>query len=93
MATMEQFQECLRLAVREALQKVLAEGELPEAPEGEAHFTTIETLALRLAMRSAWKCSSNSWRKAAWNRRTVRTVVLKESESGSGIAPCKRGAA
>jgi hypothetical protein len=43
---MEQFQERLRLAVREALQKVLTEGYLPEATEGEAHFTTIETLAL-----------------------------------------------
>jgi hypothetical protein len=43
---MEQFQERLRLAVREALQKVLAEGELPEATEGDARFTTIETLAL-----------------------------------------------
>jgi hypothetical protein len=46
MVTMEQFQERLRLAVREALQKVLAEGELPEATEGDARFTTIETLAL-----------------------------------------------
>jgi len=46
MATIEQFQERLRLAVREALQKVLAEGGLPEAQEGEARFTTIETLAL-----------------------------------------------
>jgi predicted Zn-ribbon and HTH transcriptional regulator len=46
MATVEQFQERLRLAVREALQKVLTEGDLPEAEEGEARFTTIETLAL-----------------------------------------------
>lgn len=46
MATIEQFQARLRLAVREALQKVLAEGDLPEAEEGEARFTTIETLAL-----------------------------------------------
>ena len=46
MATTEQFQERLRLAVREALQKVLAEGDLPEAKEGEARFTTIESLAL-----------------------------------------------
>lgn len=46
MATKEQFQQRLRLAVREALQKVLAEGDLPEAEEGEARFTTIETLAL-----------------------------------------------
>ena len=47
MATIERFQERLRLAVREALQKVLAEGDLPEAgEEGEARFTTIETLAL-----------------------------------------------
>jgi len=28
------------------VQKVLAEGDLPEAEEGEARFTTIETLAL-----------------------------------------------
>ena len=46
MATIEQFQERLRLAVREALQKVLADGGLPEPEEGEARFTTIETLAL-----------------------------------------------
>ena len=46
MATIEQFQGRLRQAVREALQKVLAEGDLPEAPAGEARFTTIETLAL-----------------------------------------------
>jgi hypothetical protein len=46
MATMEQFQERLRRAVREALQNVLAEGDLPETQEGEARFTTIETLAL-----------------------------------------------
>ena len=46
MATSEQFQERLRRAVREAVQKCLAEGDLPEAPEGEARFTTIEALAL-----------------------------------------------
>ncbi len=46
MATIEQFQERLRRAVHDALQKVLAEGDLPEAQEGEARFTTIETLAL-----------------------------------------------
>jgi hypothetical protein len=46
MAAIEQFQERLRLAVREALRKCLAEGGLPEAVEGEARFTTIETLAL-----------------------------------------------
>lgn len=46
MATIQQFQARLRLAVREALQKVLAEGDLPQAEEGEARFTTIETLAL-----------------------------------------------
>jgi len=46
MATIEQFQGRFRLAVREALQKVLAEGDLPEATEDEARFTTIETLAL-----------------------------------------------
>jgi hypothetical protein len=46
MATIERFQERLRRAVREAVQKCLAEGDLPEAQEGEAHFTTIESLAL-----------------------------------------------
>jgi hypothetical protein len=46
MATIEQFQERLRQAVRVGVQKVLAEGDLPEALEGEALFTTIETLAL-----------------------------------------------
>jgi hypothetical protein len=46
MATREQFQARLRLAVREALRKVLAAGDLPEAEAGEAQFTTIETLAL-----------------------------------------------
>ena len=46
MATIKEFQGRLRLAVREALQKVLAEGDLPEAQQGEAQFTVIETLAL-----------------------------------------------
>jgi hypothetical protein len=46
MATIEQFQERLRSAVREALQRVLSEGDLPPAQDGEALFTTIETLAL-----------------------------------------------
>jgi hypothetical protein len=46
MATSEQFQERLRRAVREAVQKCLAEGDLPTVPEGEAGFTTIERLAL-----------------------------------------------
>jgi hypothetical protein len=46
MATNEQFQERLRRAVREAVRNCLAEGDLPETPEGEAGFTTIETLAL-----------------------------------------------
>jgi hypothetical protein len=46
MATYQQFQERLRRAVREAVQKCLAEGDLPEAQEGETRFTTIETLAL-----------------------------------------------
>jgi hypothetical protein len=46
MATIEQFQERVRRAVREALQKVLAEGDVPEAEEGETRFTTIESLAL-----------------------------------------------
>jgi len=46
MATIEQFQERLRRAVRESLQKCLAEGDLPKAEDGKARFTTIETLAL-----------------------------------------------
>jgi hypothetical protein len=46
MATMEQFRDRLRQAVRGAVQQVLAAGDLPEAEEGEARFTTIETLAL-----------------------------------------------
>jgi len=46
MATIAQFQERLRRAVRESLQKCLAEGDLPKAEDGEALFTTIETLAL-----------------------------------------------
>jgi hypothetical protein len=46
MATIEQFQERLRRAIREGVQKCLAEGDLPEALEGEAQFTTIEALAL-----------------------------------------------
>jgi hypothetical protein len=46
MATSKQFQERLRQAVRDAVRKCLAEGDLPEAPAGEARFTTIESLAL-----------------------------------------------
>jgi hypothetical protein len=46
MASSKQFQERLRRAVREAVQKCLAEGDLPEAQDGEARFTTIEALAL-----------------------------------------------
>jgi hypothetical protein len=46
MATIGQFQDRLRQAVRETVQKCLAEGDLPEAVDGEARFTTIETLAL-----------------------------------------------
>ena len=41
MATNEQFQERLRRAVREAVQKCLAEGNLPEPQDGEARFTSI----------------------------------------------------
>lgn len=46
MAKIKEFQDRLRRAVRETLQRCLAEGDLPEAEEGEAQFTTIETLAL-----------------------------------------------
>ncbi|MCY2986250.1 MAG: hypothetical protein NTY19_00005, partial [Planctomycetota bacterium] len=44
--TIGEFQERLRQAIRGAVQQVLAEGDLPEAEEVEARFTTIETLAL-----------------------------------------------
>lgn len=46
MATSEQFQVRLREAVREAVRKVLAEGDVPEGDPEEALFTRIETLAL-----------------------------------------------
>ena len=46
MATIEEFQDRVRRAVRETLQRCLAEGDLPQAEDGEAQFTTIETLAL-----------------------------------------------
>ena len=46
MATSEQFQGRVRRAVHEALQKILVEGDLPEAEQDEARFTTIERLAL-----------------------------------------------
>lgn len=46
MATKQEFQARVRSAVREAVQKVLAEGDLPPRAEGEALFTVIEDLAL-----------------------------------------------
>lgn len=46
MATTKEFQDRFRLAVREAVRKVLAEGDLPEGDASEALFTQIETLAL-----------------------------------------------
>jgi hypothetical protein len=46
MATTEEFQVRLRDAIREAVQKVLAEGDLPEGESDEALFTQIENLAL-----------------------------------------------
>ena len=46
MATIKEFQDRVRRAVRETLQKCLTEGDLPQTEEGEARFTTIETLAL-----------------------------------------------
>jgi hypothetical protein len=46
MATLEQFRDRFRQAVRKTLQECLSEGGLPEAAEGEARFTSIETLAL-----------------------------------------------
>jgi hypothetical protein len=46
MATLEQFRDRLRQAVRKTLQECLSEGGLPGAAEGEARFTSIETLAL-----------------------------------------------
>lgn len=46
MATSKQFQDRLRQAVREAVRKVLADGDLPVGELSEARFTTIENLAL-----------------------------------------------
>jgi hypothetical protein len=46
MATMAEFQGRLRVAVREVVRQALAAGDLPSAEDGEALFTTIETLAL-----------------------------------------------
>lgn len=46
MATMQEFQARMQAAVRETVQKVLAEGDLPEGTEGAALFTVIENLAL-----------------------------------------------
>jgi hypothetical protein len=46
MATMQEFQARMRAAMRETVQKVLAEGDLPEGADGEALFTIIEDLAL-----------------------------------------------
>jgi hypothetical protein len=46
MATTQEFQVRLRRAVNEAVQKVLAEGDLPAGEDGEALFTIIENLAL-----------------------------------------------
>lgn len=46
MATNEEFQRRVREAVREAVSKVLAEGDLPEGESDEALFTKIESVAL-----------------------------------------------
>lgn len=46
MATMQEFQARMRAAVRETVEKVLAEGDLPEGADGAALFTVIEDLAL-----------------------------------------------
>lgn len=46
MATTKEFQDRLRNAVREALKRVLAEGDLPDGESGEALFTQFESLAL-----------------------------------------------
>ena len=46
MATMQEFQARVRAAVRETVQKVLAEGDLPEGADGAALFTVIEDMAL-----------------------------------------------
>ena len=42
----KEFEDRLRLVVREAVQKFVAEEGLPEEEQGEALFTSIETLAL-----------------------------------------------
>jgi hypothetical protein len=46
MATIGEFQERLRWAVREAVRATLQEAGNVEAPAGETRFTAIETLAL-----------------------------------------------
>jgi len=46
MATMQEFQARMQAAVRETVEKVLAEGDLPEGADGAALFTVIEDLAL-----------------------------------------------
>ena len=93
MATIEQFQERLRLAVREALQKVLVDGGLPEPEGGRRGSPRSRLWPWQREMPSAWKCSSSSWWSAAWGRRTVLTAASRGNVPSSANARCKRDAA
>jgi len=42
-------------------------------------------------MRSAWKCSSSSWRKAAWDRRTALGAVSRVVYAGTQAASFPQG--
>ena len=68
MATIEEFQDRVRRAVRETLQKCLAEGDLPEAQDGEAGFTTIETLALAAGDAVSLRGTKGTFYFFSWSR-------------------------
>jgi len=87
MATTQQFQERLRRAVREAVQKCLAEGDLPEVPQGESRLTTIEALALAAGDAVSLEVfDQQSAESGTGGRRTVRTVASRDSVPNSGSA-------
>jgi len=93
MASIEQFQERLRRAVRESLQKCLAEGDLPEAQEGEAGFTTIETLALAAGDAVSLEVFEQQLAESGMGPPHCPHCGSRESEPSSEIARCKRDAA
>jgi hypothetical protein len=63
MATIEEIQRRLRLAIREEMKKIVAEGELPPAKEGEALFTTFENLALATGDAASLECFEQQLKK------------------------------